>query len=682
MSGNKCSSISASTRDASGYLPIEHYGIIGNMRTCALVSLDGSIDFMCWPDFDSPSLFCRLLDKDKGGHFSITPTELAACTAKQQYLPSAAILQTRYINEKGVVNLVDFFPRPKYANILTANTAQSSYREARSVPEELKKWLVRRVECVRGQLTLDVEVFPAFDYGRGSHETKILQQQVRASPGCQSKTVTFHGDDEKLQLDVCISNQGGDGSANSPSVEFKKVQRNGMKGEGAVAKVTLQEGQSVSFILRRDLPNHITTNITTDVLDSQQHDTQQFWYNWLTKSRYKGAWREVVARSLMILKMLTYEPTGAIIAAPTFSIPEAIGGVRNWDYRFSWVRDSSFTIYIFLRMGFTEEADSYMGFISDRFQKSVTEDGALPIMFTIRGDTEIPEYELDHLDGYKGSKPVRIGNGAAFHQQFDIYGELMDSIYLYNKYGKPVSWDTWVSVRKMLDFVLTIKDQPDMSIWEVRNNKQHFVYSKVMLWVAFDRGLRLADKRCLPCPNRVKWLQARDGIYEEIMEKGYNVELQSFVQSYENQNMIDSSILIAPLVFFITPNDPRFLNTVERILLPPEKGGLTVTGLVHRYNSELSDDGVGGTEGAFSMCTFWLVEALTRAGAYDRRYLVRAVNLFENMLGFSNHHSMFSEEISQTGEQLGNTPQAFSHLALISAAFNLDRAMNARAARV
>ncbi|KAJ3579740.1 hypothetical protein NPX13_g821 [Xylaria arbuscula] len=573
------------------------------------------------PDFDSPSLFCRLLDKDKGGHFSITPTELAACTAKQQYLPSAAILQTRYINEKGVVNLVDFFPRPKYANILTANTAQSSYREARSVPEELKKWLVRRVECVRGQLTLDVEVFPAFDYGRGSHETKILQQQVRASPGCQSKTVTFHGDDEKLQLDVCISNQGGDGSANSPSVEFKKVQRNGMKGEGAVAKVTLQEGQSVSFILRRDLPNHITTNITTDVLDSQQHDTQQFWYNWLTKSRYKGAWREVVARSLMILKMLTYEPTGAIIAAPTFSIPEAIGGVRNWDYRFSWVRDSSFTIYIFLRMGFTEEADSYMGFISDRFQKSVTEDGALPIMFTIRGDTEIPEYELDHLDGYKGSKPVRIGNGAAFHQQFDIYGELMDSIYLYNKYGKPVSWDTWVSVRKMLDFVLTIKDR-------------------------------------------------------------YNVELQSFVQSYENQNMIDSSILIAPLVFFITPNDPRFLNTVERILLPPEKGGLTVTGLVHRYNSELSDDGVGGTEGAFSMCTFWLVEALTRAGAYDRRYLVRAVNLFENMLGFSNHHSMFSEEISQTGEQLGNTPQAFSHLALISAAFNLDRAMNARAARV
>ncbi|KAI0460153.1 Six-hairpin glycosidase-like protein [Xylaria acuta] len=678
MSTNKCSTMNASTRDASGYLPIEHYGMIGNMRTCALVSIDGSIDFMCWPDFDSPSLFCRLLDRDKGGYFSIAPPDPTCCTAKQQYLPSSAILQTRYINEGGVVNLVDFFPRPKNANILTPN-AQTSYRETRSVPEELKKWLVRRAECIRGQFTLDVEVFPAFDYARGPHTTTILQQ-LKWADDCQSKTVTFHSKHEKLQLDVCIDH-GGDESMAGPSVNFEKVRRSGMQAEGVVARVTLQEGQSISFILRRDIPDHVTTNITTAVLDSQQHDTQLFWYNWLSKSGYKGAWREVVFRSLMILKMLTFEPTGAIVAAPTFSIPEAIGGVRNWDYRFSWVRDSSFTIYILLRLGFTDEADAYMGFISDRFQRSLTQDGALPIMFTIRGETEIPEQELSHLDGYKGSKPVRIGNGAAFHQQFDIYGELMDCIYLYNKYGKPVSWDTWVSIRKMLDFVLTIAGQPDMSIWEVRNNKQHFVYSKVMLWVAFDRGLRLADKRCLPCPNRAKWLEARDNIYEEIMEKGYNVELKSFVQSYENQTMLDSSILIAPLVFFITPNDPRFLNTVERILLPPEKGGLTVTGLVHRYNSELSDDGVGGNEGAFSMCTFWLVEALTRAGAYDHKYLVRAVNLFENMLAFSNHHSMFSEEISQTGEQLGNTPQAFSHLALISAAFNLDRAMNKRRER-
>ncbi|KAI0395073.1 glycoside hydrolase family 15 protein [Xylariaceae sp. FL0594] len=668
--------MNTSSRDTTGYLPIEHYGIIGNMRTCALVSIDGSIDFMCWPDFDSPSVFCRLLDKDKGGYFSIAPPDLPATTAKQQYLPSCAILETRYINEGGVVNLVDFFPRPKNSNVPVASTTQSSYRETRTVPEELKQWLVRRAECIRGEFTLDIEVFPAFDYARAPHTTTVLQQ-VQSSSNRQTKTVTFHTEAEKLQLDVCIDH-GGDESMACPKIAFRKELRPGMVGEGVTARVTLQEGQSISFILRRDLPNHVTTDITTAVLDAQQHETQHYWSSWLSKSSYQGAWREVVFRSLMILKLLTYEPTGAIVAAPTFSIPEAIGGVRNWDYRYSWVRDSSFTIYILLRMGFTDEADAYMAFISDRFQHSLTKEGALPIMFTIRGSTDIPEEELGHLDGYKGSKPVRIGNGAAFHQQFDIYGELMDAIYLYNKYGKPVSWDTWVSVRRMLDYVLTILDEPDMSIWEVRNNKQHFVYSQVMLWVAFDRGLRLADKRCLPCPNRAKWLEARDTIYEQVMEKGYNHELQSFIQSYENTHMIDSSILIAPLVFFIAPNDPRFLNTVDRILRPPEKGGLTVTGLVNRYDSAVSEDGVGGEEGAFSMCTFWLVEALTRAGAYDKKYLARAVNVFENMLGFSNHHTMFSEEISRTGEQLGNTPQAFSHLALISAAFNLDRALNGR----
>lgn len=242
-------------------------------------------------------------------------------------------------------------------------------------------------------------------------------------------------------------------------------------------------------------------------------------------------------------------------------------------------------------MGFTAEADAYMDFISERFMKSLSPDGGLPIMFTIRGETNIPEVELTHLDGYKGSKPVRIGNGAAFHQQFDIYGELMDGIYLYNKYGKPINWDQWCSVRRMLDYVLTILDKPDMSIWEVRNNKQHFVYSRIMLWVAFDRGLRLADKRNFPCPNRHTWLTARDSLYEEIMEKGYNKEMKCFVQSYENNTKLDSSILIAPLVFFIAPNDPRFLSTMDRILLPPEKGGLTSTGLVYRYDTEQTEDG-------------------------------------------------------------------------------------------
>ncbi|KAG4423514.1 hypothetical protein IFR04_003337 [Cadophora malorum] len=664
--------VQTSRRNQTGYLPIENYGLIGNMRTCALVGIDGSVDFMCWPDFDSPSVFCRLLDKDKGGYFTISPPSDKQYTTKQQYLPSSNILQTRYIHEEGVVDLVDFFPRPRNSLVVTKTSKQMPFREGISVQDELKKWLVRRVECIRGKVELDVEIFPAFNYAMDEHTTEILLPDH--PPGClESKTVTFSSKNLKLQVDVTIDH-GEENAESCPTVTFRKETRTGMLGAGIVAHIHLEEGQAISFVLRDDIPNHVTRDVTTEVLDRQQHDTQTFWFNWISKSTYKGRWREVVSRSLLILKLLTYEPTGAIIAAPTFSIPEDIGGVRNWDYRFCWVRDSSFTIYILLRMGFTAEADAYMEFISERFRKSRSAEGALPIMFTIRGETEIPEIELDHLSGYRDSEPVRIGNGAAFHLQFDIYGELMDGIYLYNKYGKPITWEQWVAIREILDYVLTIWKDPDMSIWEVRSRKQNYTYSKVMLWVAFDRGLRLAEKRCLPCPNRNAWMAARDEIYEEIMTKGYSPNIRCFVQSYESGDYLDSSILIAPLVFFITPNDPRFLRTMDRILLSPEKGGLTSTGLVYRYDTERVEDGVGGREGAFSMCTFWLVEAMTRAGVYEPKYLPRAVNIFENMLSFSNHLGMFSEEISRSGEQLGNTPQAFSHLALISAAFNLDRA--------
>ncbi|KAF5023590.1 hypothetical protein F66182_4348 [Fusarium sp. NRRL 66182] len=667
MTSRRSSTLPGGSRrgQTGGYLPIEDYGMIGNMHTCALVGIDGSVDYMCWPDFDSPSVFCRLLDKDKGGHFCISPPPTVNCTTKQQYLPSSCILQTRSIHDDGVVDVVDFFPRPKSTQVTTKGVKLNAYREATKVQEELKKWLVRRVECIRGSMDLDIEIFPSFNYGRDTHETTLFQ--AHHSPiDTKSKVASFHSTDSKLQLDVAV--EKGENETSCPLINFRKETRPGVNGEGLVAHIRIEEGQTISFVLRNDIEQHVTENITTGVLDAQQHDTQSFWYNFIAQSRYKGRWREVVSRSLMILKMMTYEPTGAIIAAPTFSIPEAIGGVRNWDYRYSWIHDSSFTIYILLRLGFKAEADAYMEFIMERFVHSRGPDGGLPIMFTIRGETDIPELTLDHLEGYRGSSPVRIGNGAAFHQQFDIYGELMDAIYLYNKYGKPVPWDVWKAVREILDYILTILDDPDMSIWEVRNNKQHFTYSQIMLWVAFDRGLRLADKRCFPCPNRAKWMEARDKIYEP-----YNEEMKCFVQSFESRTMLDSSILIAPLVFFISPCDPRFLNTLDRILLPPEKGGLTSTGLVYRYDTTLSNDGVGGHEGAFSMCTFWLVEAMTRAAVYEPKYLVRAINLFENMLGFSNHLCMFSEEIARSGEQLGNTPQAFSHLALISAAFNLDR---------
>lgn len=661
-------------RHATGYMPIENYGLIGNMRTCALVATDGGLDYMCWPEFDSPSVFCRMLDKDKGGYFAISPNKNQNLTTKQQYLPSSNILQTRYLHEDGVLNLVDFFPRPNSKIVATQirnEKVAGAKWNAISERATLKKWLVRRVECIRGAVDVDLEVFPAFNYAQDEHTTEVFSPKGSVKGECRQRVI-FKSKSLALELNATID---CDPLGESPALHFHKKNEKSPLGEGITTTFHLKEGQAVSFVLRDHTVDGETDHehITTALLDQVQFDTQNFWFNWISKSKYKGGWREVVSRSLMILKLLTYEPTGAIIAAPTFSLPEDFGGVRNWDYRFSWVRDSSFTIYILLRMGFTEEAEAYMNFISDRFRYSRTKEGALPIMFSIRGDTDLPEIELNHLDGYRGSKPVRIGNGAASHKQLDIYGELMDGIYLYNKFGKPVSYDQWVSVREITDYVCTIWQEDDMSIWEVRGRTQNFVYSKIMLWVAVDRALRLAEKRCFPCPRRTEWLRIRDEIYEDVMQKGYNQEMQCFIQSYEENEVLDSAVLIAPLVFFIAPNDPRFTNTLERILKPPEKGGLTSTGLVYRYNWLMSDDGVGGREGAFSMCTFWLVEALTRAGAYDKKYLVKAINIFENMLSFANHLNMFSEEIARSGEQLGNTPQAFSHLALISAAFNLDR---------
>ncbi|KAL1311028.1 hypothetical protein AAFC00_001246 [Neodothiora populina] len=642
------------------------------MNTAAYAAIDGGVDFMCWPDFDSPSVFARMLDKDKGGHFSISPVQTDNLTTKQQYLPSNNILQTRFMHEDGVANLLDFFPRPASPEKLSAvlDKASDKPRPVQAPSAPLKKWLVRRVECIRGEVELDIEVFPAFNYARDDHTTDIKKR------GCEERecheSVVFKSKSLSLELYATVDcGEQPDGSC--PSMSFQKKTNESYLGEGVTARVSLQEGQAISFVLK-DYDDKNDENITTALVDQVQRDTTTFWFNWISRSKYKGRWREVVARSLMLLKMLTFEPTGAIVAAPTFSLPEDFGGGRNWDYRFCWVRDASFTVYILLRMGFTDEAKAYMAFMSDRMKYSRTKDGSLPIMFSIRGETDLPEIELAHLDGHRGSRPVRIGNGAAFHKQLDTIGELLDAWYLYNKYCQPVSYDEWIAIRSLADHVCDVWQERDMSIWEVRGQIQQFVYSKMLLWVALDRSLRLAEKRSnLPCPNRTKWIETRDTIYEQVMEKGFNKEMNCFIQSYEAYDVLDSAVLIAPLVFFITPNDPRFTNTLDQILKPPEKGGLTSTGLVYRYNTLKSDDGVGGREGAFSMCTFWLVEALTRAGAYDKKYLVKAINIFENMLSFSNHVNMFSEEIARSGEQLGNTPQAFSHLALISAAFNLDR---------
>ncbi|KAL1609617.1 hypothetical protein SLS59_001124 [Nothophoma quercina] len=605
-------------RTATGYMPIEDYGLIGNLRTCAMVATDGGLDYMCWPNFDSPSVFCRILDKDKGGHFTINPKHDDLCTTKQHYLPASNVLQTRYLKEEGVMNVVDFLPRPnnksmdaEYHQLVIAS------KHTGDVPErsDLKKWLVRRVECMRGEVEVNVEICPAFNYARDKHEVEIHNF---GEQGEHDQRVVFKSKDLSLQLNTTID--CGEDDIACPRLTFMKTPGTEL-GNAVTTSFRLCEGQAVSFILR-DADDHNPDHIDTDLVDKVQMDTVKYWNRWIGGSKYNGRWDEVVTRSLFILKMLIFEPTGAIVAAPTFSLPEDFGGGRNWDYRFSWVRDSSFTIYIFLRMGFSYEAEAYSSYMFRRIDEAKErKTGSLPIMFTIKGETDIPEIELDHLEGYRGSRPVRIGNGAAFHTQLDIYGELMDGIYLLNRFGRPVTYDQWLRVREIVDYVCGIWKETDMSIWEVRGQKQNFVYSKIMMWVAIDRGLRLADKRSFPCPHRQEWYKVRDEIYEEVMDKGYNKELDCFIQSYEANDVLDSAVLIAPLVFFIAPTDPRFLKTLDRILKAPEKGGLTSTGLVYRYNSAKSDDGVGGREGAFSMCTFWLVEALTRAGAYDDKYL-------------------------------------------------------------
>ncbi|CAG8573108.1 127_t:CDS:10, partial [Acaulospora morrowiae] len=625
-----------------GYLPIENYGLIGNLRTVALCGTDGSIDFMCYPKFDSPSIFVRLLDHEKGG------------SNKQQYHPNSNILLTRFLDEDGVGEISDFMHLPEKVHRVT--------------PKPLLPWLIRHVDVVRGEVNFHLELFPAFNYALDSHTTEIVDYNVKKKDGSEymgNKRVIFTSNSLQMDLRYIIE----DGETEVPCIEFRIVERAGFKGPGVEANFTLRGGQKVDFIFRQvpvtTADGELDPEISSKFLKGMFRETLSFWQSWIAQSTYKGRWREFVHRSALALKLLTYEPTGAVVAAPTFGLPEEIGGPRNWDYRYTWVRDSAFTFYALMKLGMTEEAKNYINFMDERC-RDLNEDGSLNIMYSIDGHKELTEIELTHLDGYRCSRPVRIGNGAYSHLQLDIYGEFMDAMYLYNKYGSPISYDMWVSIRKLVNYVCKNWMEKDMSIWEVRGQKQNFTYSKLMCWVAVDRGLRLAEKRCLPCPDRDHWLKVRDTIYEDIMENAWNPQRKIFTQSYESMDQLDSSVLIMPMVFFISPTDPRFLTTVKQILLPPEKGGLMVNNLVFRYNTSSTDDGLGGEEGSFSMCTFWLIESLTRAGRYDKNLLEKAEFIFEQIIKYGNHLNLFSEEIASSGELLGNFPQAFTHIALIS----------------
>ncbi|GAA5855676.1 hypothetical protein JCM9279_003300 [Rhodotorula babjevae] len=663
----------------SGYTDAQDHGIVGNLRTCALVSISGTVAQLCLPHFDSPSVFARILDKDKGGHFSIRTVN--ATSTKQQYLPSTNILATKFLSDEGVGQIDDYMPLP-------ANKSDKSF-----LP-----WLVRHVTTIRGKLTFTMECAPAFDYARASHETTISNDDKRADFACPQHV------DLDLRWVVSNGSHPKDG-LKEPEIEldYLDLSERGHKGLGVTAKFTLEEGQSVTFVLREPPKSGSTSGkgsandatpdcsasdtgetqpvssedppLSQSLIEHLYHDTTAYWLTWLKRCTYKGRWREVVQRAALALKLLTFAPTGAIVAAATFSIPEDLNGAgRNWDYRYAWIRDASFTVYALLRLGFTEEADQYVDWLSGLLRARAKGEG-LQIMYTIHGTKEIPELELTHLDGHKGQKPVRIGNGAADHLQLDIYGELLDAVYLAQKMSRPLAYDDWVLVRDLVDYVCEVWDQPDLSIWEVRGEKQNFLYSKIMCWVALDRGLRLADKRSLPAPNRARWLENRDRLYDEIQQRGYNKELGHFGQSYERNDVLDAAVLIAPLVFFTTANDPRFQGTLNALMRPKDRGGLFENNLVYRYDTEKVDDGTGGgEEGSFSMCTLWLVEALARAGQFNPPQLSQAVTILEDFIGYTNHLGLLSEEISKGGESLGNTPQAFSLVSLISTCYNVDKA--------
>ncbi|MBL6929582.1 MAG: glycoside hydrolase family 15 protein [Rhodospirillales bacterium] len=610
------------------YLPIENYGMVGDLHTVALVGINGSVDWLCVPHFDSPSVFSAILDDKKGGHFRISPKSNHV-TCKQFYWPDTNVLVTRFLSPQGAAELTDFMP----------------VEEGELAPDEHRcRHLIRRVTAMRGTIELQMECRPAFNFARDDHNLEI-----------DDNGAIFRSRDLVLRLDTDVPLEAD--------------------GDHAICKFELTEGETAVFVLSEaDEDNVEGVILSNHEAETKFRETIGYWRNWISKCTYKGRWRETVKRSALALKLMTFEPTGAIVAAPTCSLPEGIGGERNWDYRYTWIRDSAFVVYAFLRLGFTKEAERFMHFLQRYcLTDMATENGPLQIMYGIDGRNELTEETLDHLDGYMGSRPVRVGNAAYNQLQLDIYGELLDAVYLYNKYGAPISYDFWQSLKTFVNWVCENWHREDEGVWETRGGRQHFVYSKLMCWVTLDRALRLAEKRSFPA-DRERWLKVRDEIYEEIMSKGWNRERQAFVQHYDSDSL-DAANLTMPLVFFLSPTDPRMLKTLDATLKNPAKGGLVSNSLVYRYNNKETSDGLKGNEGTFNICTFWLVEALTRAGTHKRELLDEARLMFERMLGFTNHVRLYAEETGYHGEALGNFPQAFTHLALISAAVNLDRAL-------
>jgi GH15 family glucan-1,4-alpha-glucosidase len=608
----------------SKYPLIADHGLIGNLQTAALVATDGTIDWFCAPRFDSPSVFGCLLDHDRGGHFRIRPTA-DTFTRQQLYYPDTAILVTRFLTGSGVGEVVDFMP--------IAGTAVASDRHQ----------LVRLLRCVRGEMSFTVDIAPRFDYGREPHETHV-----------SGDGVVFRG--AKTAMSLSIVREPEDARAH-----IKQVSE-----EDLSAEITLSAGQVRGLVLETGEsrpPRQVRVAEVQQLFDETIH----FWRSWLAQSTYTGRWRETLQRSAITLKLMTYAPSGGIVAAPTAALPEQIGGERNWDYRFTWVRDASFSVYALLGLGFTEEAAALGRWLGARVHEQVGgEGGPLNIMYRVDGSSDLTEEVLPHWEGYRGSSPVRIGNGAADQLQLDIYGEAIDSIYFGTQHGLEAGYRGWRRLCDILNWLIDNWNQPEEGIWETRGGRQDFTYGRLMSWVAFDRCIRLADRHGRPAPLD-RWRAERDAIYDQIMGAGWSEERKAFVQ-HPKTDVLDSSLLRMSSVGFISPTDPMWLSTLDAM-----DRELVTDSLVYRYDPGASPDGLRGSEGTFSLCTFGYVDSLARAGQLDK-----ARNTFEKMLTYANHLGLYSEEIALTGEQIGNFPQAFTHLALIDAALTLNSQLDRR----
>ncbi|MFI1656042.1 glycoside hydrolase family 15 protein [Streptomyces sp. NPDC020472] len=607
----------------SDYPPIADHGLVGDLQTAALIASDGTVDWWCAPRFDSPSLFASLLDSDRGGHCRLAADFAGEGTVRQLYMPDTPVLITRFMAPEGVGEVIDFMEP------IASRVPAARHR------------LIRVARVVRGSLPFELLCRPRFDYGRASHTLSRLEDG----------SVLFEGPGTDLHL-----------QASGPV-------RLHADGVDVTSRFTLNAGESAAVILTSETGATAADGgrpggamPTTEEITARLDACRDFWLAWLKSCRYQGRWHEMVVRSAITLKLLTYAPTGAPIAAATMGLPEEIGGERNWDYRYTWVRDASLSVRALIDLGFTTEANAFRQWMRERLEAGATASGEpLQIMYRVDGEPRLTEEVLDHLEGYRRSAPVRAGNAAADQIQLDIYGEAAYALAQSSDIGGIRGWRVFAG---LIDWLCDHWDRPDEGIWETRGGRQNFTYSRLMTWVAFDRAIRLATAHARPA-DLARWHAARDAVLRQITERGWSEKRSAFVQHYDT-DVLDASLLLMPRVGFVSPTDPDWLSTLDAM-----GEELVSDSLVYRYDPSASPDGLQGSEGTFSLCSFLYVEALARSGrVHQARYA------FDKMLTYANHVGLFAEEIGPSGEQLGNFPQAFTHLALVAAALALDEELD------